>query len=257
MSVAPAIMDHSPSPSPSPTDRGRIIVALDFTREHDVLRLLDQLDPRRCRVKVGKELFAARGPELVDKIQRRGFEVFLDLKFHDIPNTVSRAVRAVAVELGVWMLNVHAAGGRAMLEAARAALADAGESRPRLLGVTVLTSLSDSDLAATGLNCSVREQVSRLARLSCDTGLDGVVCSPAEVALLRAELPAEFLLVTPGVRRAEDAGGDQKRIMGPAEAVAAGADYLVVGRPITRAADPAAVLADYFSKIHGIAPNPY
>ncbi len=238
-------------------NRKRIIVALDFSSEDEVLRLLDQLDPRLCRVKVGKELFTARGPKLVKKIHKRAFDVFLDLKFHDIPNTVASAIRAAASELGVWMLNVHASGGRAMLKAACEAIADVDCRRPHLIGVTVLTSLNDADLAELGLRCSAPRQVARLARVCCEAGLGGVVCSPAEVAMLRAELPREFLLVTPGIRRPEDTKGDQKRIMGPAEAIVNGADYLVIGRPITRASDPAAALEDYISSISGVVPNPY
>lgn len=238
-------------------DRKRIIVALDFTSEREVLRLLDRLDPDLCRVKIGKELFTARGPALVKKVAARGFDIFLDLKFHDIPNTVAGAVRAAALELGVWMVNVHASGGRAMLEAAAGALAGIDCRRPHIIGVTVLTSLNDRDLTELGMRDTPPEQVSRLARLCHAAQLGGVVCSPAEVAALRGEMPAEFLLVTPGIRRPDDARGDQKRVMGPAEAIAAGADYLVVGRPITRAEDPRAALAEFFSVVSGISPNPY
>ncbi len=243
------------------TDAGkrdkRLIVALDFAAERQVLRLLDQLDPDCCRVKIGKELFTAFGPALVKKVGKRGFDVFLDLKFHDIPNTAAAAVRVAALELGVWMTNVHASGGRAMLEAVAAALADLDCRRPRVIGVTVLTSLNDGDLAELGTRAGAREQVLRLARLCREAGLDGVVCSPAEVALLRREMPREFLLATPGIRRPDDARGDQKRVMGPAEAIAAGADYLVVGRPVTRAEDPSAALADFMSAVSGNLPNPY
>lgn len=238
-------------------NRKRIIIALDFAQEQEVLRFLDRLDPGNCRVKIGKELFTACGPALVKKVQQRGFDIFLDLKFHDIPNTVAGAVRAAALELGVWMMNVHASGGRAMLEAAAGALSDIVCWHPHVIGVTVLTSLSDDDLAELGVRDPARDQVLRLARLCDAAGLGGVVCSPAEVALLRENMPRGFLLVTPGIRRSGDASGDQKRVMGPGEAIAAGADYLVVGRPITGAADPQAALAEFMSEVSGNLPNPY
>lgn len=237
-------------------DEKRIIVALDFADEAGALRLLDRLDPAKCRAKIGKELFTACGPRLLWRVHERGFEVFLDLKFHDIPNTVAGAIGAAAGLPGVWMLNVHASGGRAMLEATVAAAGAAREEgRPRVVGVTVLTSLNDGDLAQMGLAGNARDQVLRLARLCASAGLDGLVCSAAEAALLRRELGPEMLLVTPGIRRQDDSPGDQKRIMGPAEAVAAGADYLVVGRPIARAKDPAAALETFRSEIHGNFPN--
>ncbi len=238
-------------------NRKRIIVALDFATEKEVLRLLDQLDPDNCRVKIGKELFTSCGPALVKKVGKRGFDIFLDLKFHDIPNTVAGAVRAAALELGVWMVNVHASGGRAMLKAAAGALSGIDSRQPHIIGVTVLTSLNDRDLSELGVQDTSREQVVRLARLCRDANLGGVVCSAGEVATLRKEMPGEFLLVTPGIRRPGDARGDQKRVMGPAEAIAAGADYLVVGRPITRAEDPQASLAEFLSAISGNPPNPY
>ena len=238
----------------------RIIVALDFSSESEALGLLDRLDPARCRVKVGKELFTACGPQLLRSIHQRGFEVFLDLKFHDIPNTVAGAVRVAADMPGVWMLNVHASGGRAMLEAAATAAAAAASGRagrrPLVIGVTVLTSLDDGDLAELGVRNSAGEQALALARLCREAGLDGVVCSAAEAALLRRELGPEFLLVTPGIRRPQDASSDQKRVVGPATAVAAGADYLVVGRPIARAEDPGLALQTFNTEIHGIVPNP-
>ncbi len=247
-------MSRQPS---RPRKEKRIIVALDFADEAGALRLLDQLDPAKCRAKIGKELFTACGPRLLRRVHERGFEIFLDLKFHDIPNTVAGAVGAAAGLPGVWMLNVHASGGGAMLEAAMAAAgAVQGRSRPRLVGVTVLTSLNDGDLAQMGLAAgSARDQVLRLARLCAGAGLDGLVCSAAEAALLRRELGPEMLLVTPGIRRQEDSPGDQKRVMGPAEAIAAGADYLVVGRPIARAKDPATALETFRSEIHGNFPN--
>jgi orotidine-5'-phosphate decarboxylase len=219
----------------------RIIVALDFPAAAPALALLEQLDPARCRVKIGKELFTRGGPRLVEQTVAAGFDVFLDLKFHDIPNTVAAAC-AAAADLGVWMINVHASGGPAMLRAARERL-DGRGSPPLLIAVTVLTSLDASDLAAVGCPGDPAERVLQLARLSQQAGLDGVVCSPLEAAAVRAELGPGFRLVTPGVRRVFAAGGDQKRVMTPAQALAAGADYLVIGRPITAAAEPMAALA--------------
>ena len=227
------------------TDPKPIIVALDFAAKAPVLDLVDRLDPARCRLKVGNELFTRLGPPVERTLQRRGFEVFLDLKFHDIPNTVAAAC-AAAADLGLWMLNVHCTGGAAMIAAARARLdqvSGADRPAPRLIGVTVLTSLDADDLAAVGCPGEPRERVLRLAELGRRAGLDGVVCSPQEAALVRRALGPGFLLVTPGVRPAGAAAGDQKRIMTPAQAVAAGADYLVIGRPITGAPDPAAALA--------------
>lgn len=221
-----------------------IIVALDFESAEQAFDLLDQVDPGLCRVKIGKELFTACGPQLVKDVVARGFDVFLDLKFHDIPNTVARAVRA-ASNLGVWMLNVHASGGMAMMEQAREALDGMGEERPLLIGVTVLTSLAKEDLLQIGINANPEEQVSKLAFLSKEAGLDGVVCSAAETRLLRAQLPGEFCLVTPGIRRPEDASADQKRVVGPAEAILNGSTYLVVGRPITRSEAPNEVLKEF------------
>lgn len=229
-----------------------IIVALDFESGDLALQFLDHLDPNLCRVKVGKELFTASGPQLVKEIVSRNFDVFLDLKFHDIPNTVARAV-AVAADLGVWMLNVHASGGKAMLEGARESLESFGEQRPLLIGVTVLTSLSKEDLEQIGIPTNPEEQVSKLAFLTRDAGLDGVVCSAAETKLLRAQLPEGFILVTPGIRRPEDASGDQKRVVGPAEAMQNGSNYLVVGRPITRADSPNATLMEFNSAVASVS----
>jgi orotidine-5'-phosphate decarboxylase len=220
----------------------RVIVALDYARAEAALALASRLDPQACRVKVGKELFTVAGPALVTQLAARGFEVFLDLKYHDIPNTVAAACRAAA-GLGAWMINVHASGGSAMMRAAREALA--GLARPPLLiAVTVLTSLGDEDLREIGQQEAAPQLVERLARLAQVSGLDGVVCSAREAALLRRACGADFKLVTPGIRLADATGkDDQKRIVTPAAAVTAGADYLVVGRPITQAADPLAVLA--------------
>ena len=217
-----------------------IIVALDFASEAPALALAEQLDPARCRLKVGKELFTRLGPAFVEQLQQRGFEVFLDLKFHDIPNTVAAAC-AAAADLGVWMVNVHVSGGRAMLEAARERLSQSAHP-PLLIGVTVLTSLDRADLDAIGCPGEPRERVLALAQVAQTAGLDGIVCSPHEAAPVRAALGPDFQLVTPGVRPVGAALGDQKRVMTPAEALAAGADYLVIGRPITQAVDPLSAL---------------
>ncbi len=225
----------------------KIIVALDYADAASAMALVERLDPALCRVKVGKELFTAAGPELVRALAARGFEVFLDLKFHDIPNTVAAACRAAA-GLGVWMLNVHASGGRRMLSAAREALLDLPQ-RPLLIAVTVLTSMSAEDLNETGVAGAPADQVLRLARLTQACKLDGVVCSAQEAALLRADLGADFRLVTPGIRPAGSEAGDQRRVMTPAEALRAGATDLVIGRPITGAADPLAALKQIQSDI--------
>jgi orotidine-5'-phosphate decarboxylase len=219
----------------------RIIVALDFADGAAALGLLGRLDPARCAVKIGKELFTRAGPGLVDRAVGAGFRVFLDLKFHDIPNTVAGACDAAA-DLGVWMLNVHAQGGPAMLAAARERLARRTQ-RPLLIAVTVLTSLEAPDLAAIGCPGEPGERALQLAGLARDAGLDGVVCSPLEAVAMRTAFGAGFRLVTPGVRPAHAARQDQKRVMTPAAAVAAGADHLVIGRPITAAPDPLAALA--------------
>ncbi len=220
----------------------KVIVALDYNNQTDVFDFLDQIDPSSCRLKVGKEMFTLFGPDFVRELHKRGFSVFLDLKFHDIPNTCSKAV-AAAAELGVWMVNVHASGGERMMTASREILEPYGKDRPLLIGVTVLTSMEQQDLAGIGLNVTPQEQVLRLAKLTNRCGLDGVVCSAHESALLKSEVGSDFKLVTPGIRPAGSAVGDQKRIMTPYEAVTAGSDYLVIGRPITQAASPANVLA--------------
>ncbi|MCG9647144.1 orotidine-5'-phosphate decarboxylase [Vibrio brasiliensis] len=220
----------------------KVIVALDYDNQADALAFVDKIDPSSCRLKVGKEMFTLFGPDFVKELHKRGFSVFLDLKFHDIPNTCSKAVRAAA-EMGVWMVNVHASGGERMMTASREILEPYGKDRPLLIGVTVLTSMEQSDLAGIGLDIAPQEQVIRLANLTKNSGLDGVVCSAQEASMLKGELGQEFKLVTPGIRPAGAAVGDQKRIMTPVDAVKAGSDYLVIGRPITQAADPAAVLA--------------
>ena len=218
----------------------KIIVALDFAVQKDALALVDRLDPKLCRLKVGKEMFTACGPALVETLIQRGFEVFLDLKFHDIPNTVASACKAAA-RLGVWMVNVHALGGSRMMEAAREAL-DGVPSRPKLIAVTVLTSMGRADLNELGIPGEPHETVLRLAKLAQASGLDGVVCSAQEAASLRQELGTDFCLVTPGIRPAKASQDDQVRIVTPAEAIRLGSDYLVIGRPITKAADPLQVL---------------
>ncbi len=224
---------------PSLTDP-RIIVALDFDNADAALALADRLEPGQCRLKVGKELFTRAGPTLVEGLQARGFDVFLDLKFHDIPNTVAKACRAAA-DLGVWMVNVHTLGGRRMMEAAREAV-DAVSHKPLLTGVTILTSMGVDDLREVGLSGSPEQNVLRLAGLAETSGLDGVVCSPREVSALRDVVGSAFRLVTPGVRPAGSASDDQKRVTTPEDAITTGSHYLVVGRPITRAADPVAAL---------------
>lgn len=217
-----------------------VIVALDFASAQPALDLVARLSPDLCRLKVGKELFTRSGPALVEDLQQRGFEVFLDLKFHDIPNTVAAAVRAAA-DLGVWMVNIHASGGRRMMEAAVAGL-EGLANKPLLIGVTVLTSMSDADLNELGYDETAAQRVQRLAALAADCGLDGVVCSALEAQALRKARGDGFCLVTPGIRLAGDAAGDQRRVVTPADALALGSDYLVIGRSITAAADPLAAL---------------
>lgn len=229
-------------------NRSPIIVALDYSSREQAEALASQLDPAQCRVKIGKELFTRSGPELVRSLQGAGFELFLDLKFHDIPNTVAAAVTAAA-ELGVWMVNVHGSGGPAMMTAAREALRSFGKDAPLLIAVTVLTSMDRPQLAATGLDVEPAQQVSRLARLAQECGLDGVVCSAQEATQLRNERGADFVLVTPGIRPASAAADDQQRIATPAAALASGSHYLVIGRPITRNENPAAALTTILSEI--------
>ncbi len=228
----------------------KIIVALDYPQAAPALELARRLQPALCRLKVGKELFTAAGPQLVEQLQRLGFEIFLDLKFHDIPNTTAQACKSAAA-LGVWMVNVHALGGRRMLEAARAALAHV-ERRPQLIAVTILTSLAQDDLHDIGIESTPAQMVSRLARLTQACGLDGVVCSAQEAAILRSQCGADFRLVTPGIRPAQAAVDDQARIMTPSAALAAGASYLVIGRPITQAPDPLQALRDILKETGGL-----
>ncbi len=223
-----------------------LIIALDFAERTSLANLVAALDPRQCRLKVGKEVFTRFGPALVEDLQGRGFEVFLDLKFHDIPQTVAQAVKAAA-DLGVWMVNVHASGGRRMLEAARDSL-QVYQRKPWLIAVTVLTSLEDAELQEVGITRSAAQQVQLLAELSLACGLDGVVCSAREAALLQPLQPS-WLRVTPGIRPAHAASDDQRRTMTPRQALDAGATHLVVGRPVTRAADPAQALADLIAEV--------
>ncbi|OHC73793.1 MAG: orotidine 5'-phosphate decarboxylase [Rhodospirillales bacterium RIFCSPLOWO2_12_FULL_58_28] len=216
---------------------GRVFVALDTVDVGRAAALAGRLKGVVGGVKLGKEFFTANGPQGVERVSAAGLPVFLDLKFHDIPNTVAGAVRA-ALALKPFMLNVHASGGAAMMRAAVDAAAEAGDDRPLMLAVTVLTSLDADDLKATGVAGAVSEQAARLASLAEDCGMDGVVCSAFEAGMLRQRLGPDFKLVVPGVRPVWASADDQKRIMTPAEAVNAGADYLVVGRPITGAVDP-------------------
>lgn len=230
---------------PQPQDP-RIIVAMDYPEADACMAMARRLDPGLCRLKIGKEMFTRSGPQLVKDLQALGFDIFLDLKFHDIPNTVAGAVKAAA-ELGVWMVNVHASGGVRMMRAAREALDSVNGPRPLLIGVTVLTSMTEEELRASGVEREPLAQVLHLAQQSHQAGLDGVVCSAREAAALRQRLGPEFCLVTPGIRpETRDTGSeasgvdDQRRTMTPAQAIAAGSHYLVVGRPITQASDPVA-----------------
>ena len=219
----------------------KIIVALDYEKEAEALALVDQIDPSLCRLKVGKEMFTTLGINFVKQLHQRHFDVFLDLKYHDIPNTVARAVRSAA-DLGVWMVDLHASGGLRMMEEAKRILEPYGKDAPLLIAVTVLTSMEDLDLLQIGINASPMEQVLRLAHLTHRSGLDGVVCSPQEVEILRNACGEEFKLVTPGIRPIGADFGDQRRVMTPTAAIRAGSDYLVIGRPITKADNPAEVL---------------
>ena len=228
-----------------------IIVALDFPSRDAALALAAQLDPALCRVKVGKELFTRCGPAVVEELRAKGFEVFLDLKFHDIPNTTAMAVKAAA-ELGVWMVNVHCSGGARMMAACREILDMSSGPKPLLIGVTVLTSMEQGDLAGIGLDVEPQKQVLRLAGLAASAGLDGLVCSAQEASALKAVHP-QLQLVTPGIRPAGSAADDQRRILTPAQALAAGSDYLVIGRPIAQAADPAQALAAVVAELEPVS----
>lgn len=229
----------------------RIIVALDFNTPAMALGLASELDPKHCRLKVGKELFTRGGSHMVEQLHARGFEIFLDLKFHDIPNTVAKAVQAAA-DLGIWMVNVHAFGGARMLAAAKEAICQHAHP-PKLIAVTVLTSMDADELRAIGVEASPAEQVMRLAKLARQAGMDGVVCSAQEAAALKAQLGNDFIAVTPGIRPAGSNPDDQTRIMTPREALLDGSDYLVIGRPITRARNPLLALEQINQEISGIS----
>ncbi len=228
-------------------NRSPIIVALDYPCLADAVALARQLDPALVRVKVGKELFTREGPAVVEALQALGFELFLDLKFHDIPNTVAAAVKSAAA-LGVWMVNVHASGGRRMMEAASQAMASVS-SPPLLTAVTVLTSMNDQDLAEIGIAVPAAEQVRRLALLAKDSGVDGVVCSAQEAPMLRDACGESFLMVTPGIRPAGTDAGDQSRIVTPSDALAMGVSHLVIGRPITRSPSPTQAVAEIIQSL--------
>ncbi|TEW56710.1 orotidine-5'-phosphate decarboxylase [Psychromonas sp. RZ22] len=219
----------------------KVVIALDYDNKQQALAFIEQLDPSTCRLKIGKEMFTHFGPDFVKLVVAKGFDVFLDLKFHDIPNTVAKAVKAAA-DLGVWMVNVHASGGRRMMEAAKEILLPYGDKAPLLIAVTVLTSMDQSDLTELGINLTPAEQVKRLATLTKSSGLDGVVCSSHEAEELKALLGESFKLITPGIRPAGSDAGDQRRIKTPKQAIESGSDYLVIGRPITQAQDPVAIL---------------
>jgi len=231
-------------------NNSKVIVALDYPDAASAQQLVAQLTPDLCRLKVGKELFTRAGPRLVEELAARGFDVFLDLKFHDIPNTVANACHAAA-ELGVWMLNVHALGGERMLLAAQEGVARAGHT-PLLIAVTILTSMDESDLEAVGLAGSPLDNVLRLAQLAQQSGLDGVVGSWRETPTLRAQLDADFRLITPGIRPAGSQSDDQRRVMTPVDAIKSGSDYLVIGRPVTRADDPVSVLRTINSELSAL-----
>lgn len=220
-----------------------VVVALDYDNRDKALAFVNRIDPRDCRLKVGKEMFTLFGPQLVRDLQQRGFDVFLDLKFHDIPNTAAHAVKAAA-DLGVWMVNVHASGGARMMTAAKEALVPFGNDAPLLIAVTVLTSMEASDLQGLGINASPADYAERLAGLTQQCGLDGVVCSAQEAVRFKAAFGQQFRLVTPGIRPQGSEVGDQRRIMTPEQALAAGVDYMVIGRPVTQSADPAQTLRD-------------
>lgn len=229
-------------------DNSRVIIALDFNNLQETLDFVKQLQPQRCQLKVGKELFTAYGPKIIYKLHEFGFKIFLDLKFHDIPTTVYKAIR-VAADLGVWMVNVHASGGREMLTQARQAILDS-KHKPLLIAVTILTSLNAAAVAEIGYKLPLHEQILHLAKLSYECGLDGVVCSAYEANEIKKLISPNFLTITPGIRLTEDKMDDQIRIMTPQDAVANGADYLVIGRPITKAQYPLQILTQINSSIN-------
>ena len=237
-SLDKSTMQHDISP---------IVVALDYPTPAQAIEMAKQLDPSKCRVKVGKELFTASGPAILEQLHKLNFDVFLDLKFHDIPNTCAGAV-AAAAELGVWMVNVHASGGERMMNAAAEAIANKN-NKPILIAVTVLTSMEQSDLAGIGLDISPRQQVERLAKLSKQSGMDGVVSSAQEIELIKDMCGKDFLTITPGIRPVGSAAGDQRRIMTPKQAVNVGGDFLVIGRPITQSVNPKEACLDIINSL--------
>ncbi|HAT6936427.1 TPA: orotidine-5'-phosphate decarboxylase [Legionella pneumophila] len=220
----------------------KLIVALDFDNQDNALQLVDKLDPDHCALKVGSELFTLLGPQFVKELVRREFKVFLDLKFHDIPNTVAKACHSAA-ELGVWMINVHAIGGLRMLQAAKESLKAYGQNRPLLIAVTVLTSFEEAELASVGISNSLPEQTTHLAMLAREAGLDGVVSSAHEVKIIKQKCGENFITVTPGIRLPNNLKNDQSRIMTPQQAIREGSDFLVIGRPITQASNPYEVVS--------------
>ncbi|MCZ8878079.1 orotidine-5'-phosphate decarboxylase [Escherichia albertii] len=230
-------MTLSASSSSCAVTNSPVVVALDYNNRNAALAFVDKIDPRDCRLKVGKEMFTLFGPQFVRELQQRGFDIFLDLKFHDIPNTAAHAV-AAAADLGVWMVNVHASGGVRMMTAAREALVPFGKDAPLLIAVTVLTSMEASDLADLGVTLSPADYAERLAALTQKCGLDGVVCSAQEAVRFKQAFGQDFKLVTPGIRPQGSDAGDQRRIMTPEQALAAGVDYMVIGRPVTQSVDP-------------------
>ncbi|ANC41591.1 MAG: orotidine-5'-phosphate decarboxylase [Hafnia alvei] len=236
------------TPSQANAITSPILVALDYADRNAALAFVDNIDPRDCRLKVGKEMFTLFGPQFVRELQQRQFEIFLDLKFHDIPNTAAHAV-AAAADLGVWMVNVHASGGARMMTAAREALLPFGKDAPLLIAVTVLTSMEAEDLRGIGIELSPADYAERLALLTKECGLDGVVCSAHEATRLKASCGQAFKLVTPGIRPAGSSAGDQRRIMTPVEAAKAGVDYMVIGRPITQSPEPAETLREILKSL--------
>ncbi|MDN6110813.1 MAG: orotidine-5'-phosphate decarboxylase [Enterobacterales bacterium] len=236
------------TPSQANAITSPILVALDYADKNAALAFVDNIDPRDCRLKVGKEMFTLFGPQFGREFQQRQFEVFLDLKFHDIPNTAAHAV-AAAADLGVWMVNVHASGGARMMTAAREALLPFGKDAPLLIAVTVLTSMEAEDLRGIGIELSPADYAERLALLTKECGLDGVVCSAHEATRLKASCGQAFKLVTPGIRPAGSSAGDQRRIMTPVEAAKAGVDYMVIGRPITQSPEPAETLREILKSL--------
>lgn len=236
------------TPSQANAITSPILVALDYADKNAALAFVDNIDPRDCRLKVGKEMFTLFGPQFVHELQQRQFEIFLDLKFHDIPNTAAHAV-AAAADLGVWMVNVHASGGARMMTAAREVLQPFGKDAPLLIAVTVLTSMEAEDLRGIGIEQSPADYAERLALLTKECGLNGVVCSAHEATRLKASCGQAFKLVTPGIRPAGSSAGDQRRIMTPVEAAKAGVDYMVIGRPITQSPEPAETLREILKSL--------